>query len=182
MRIQLPLAALLALAACGPSHTTSLGKMGGAPPSVLASTQLLGPNGELRGTATLTQEPDGVRVSADVSSLPPGPYAIHLHAVGRCDPPDFKTAGGHFNPAMKQHGMENPMGSHAGDLPNITVNADGKGHLVYDRPSLRLIDGDAPLLDADGAAVVLHAGPDDYRTDPAGNAGARIACGVLSRR
>ncbi len=169
----------LALAACGP-HKESMGRTRAAPPSLTVTTQLLGPSGELRGTATLTQESDGTRVVASVTGLPPGDYAIHLHGTGRCDAPDFKSAGGHFNPGMKQHGSQNPMGSHEGDLPNLTVTSDGNGRIDYMRPGLRLKDGTAPLLDADGAAVVLHAGPDDYKTDPAGNAGTRIACGVLS--
>ncbi len=163
-------------------HAVSMGVIKDAPPSLVAATQLLGANGELLGTATLTQEPDGVRVTADVAGLPQGVYAIHLHAIGKCDAPDFKSAGGHFNPEMKQHGMDNPMGSHAGDLPNITVDANRRGHLSYDRTGLRLVDGPAPLLDADGAAVVLHGQADDYKTDPAGNAGPRIACGVLTNR
>lgn len=180
-----PIAAILVLVpalALAKPHATSMGVIKGAPPSLVATTQLLGPNGELRGTATLTQEIDGVRVTADVTDLPPGVYAIHLHAVGKCEAPDFKSAGGHFNPDNKQHGADNPMGGHAGDLPNVTVDAGGPGHLSYDRAGLRLADGASPLLDADGAAVVLHGQADDYKTDPAGNAGPRIACGVLAKR
>ena len=170
---------LLAVACAAPG-TTSMGRTRGAPPALILTTQLLGPNGEMLGTATLTQEADGARVSAQVAGLPAGDYAIHLHAIGRCEAPGFTTAGGHFNPGMKQHGSLNPMGEHAGDLPNITVGADGRGTLAALRPGLRLVDGAAPLVDADGAAVILHAAPDDYKTDPTGNAGSRIACGVLT--
>ncbi len=175
---RIAITAALALAACGP-HKQSMGKIRAAPPSLTVTTQLLGANGELRGTATLSQETEGTRVVAVVQGMAPGVYAIHLHGVGKCEAPDFKSAGPHFNPEMKQHGMDNPMGSHMGDLPNLTVGADGKGRVDYTRVGLRLKDGAAPLLDADGAAVVLHAGPDDMKTDPAGGAGARIACGVL---
>ena len=168
----------VALCACAP-RGESLGRTAAAPPSMMMTVQLLGPSGELRGTATLEQETAGTRIQAVVQGLPPGDYAIHFHAVGRCDGPDFMTAGGHFNPDMKQHGRDNPLGSHLGDLPNLTVGGDGRGRIDHVQAGLRLRDGALALLDADGAAVMIHAGPDDYKTDPAGNAGARIACGVL---
>ena len=112
--------------------------------------------------------------------MAPGTYAIHLHAVGKCEGPKFTTAGPHFNPAMKMHGRDNPMGPHLGDLPNIVVGAGGSGSVDYEVAGLTLTGGAAPLLDADGAAVVVHAGPDDYKTDPSGNSGDRIACGLLN--
>ena len=174
--ILLPLLAI----ACTDTGTTSMGRTRDAPPPLILTTQLLGANGEMMGTATVTQEPGGTRIAAAVTGVPAGDHAIHFHAVGKCDAPGFTTAGGHFNPAVKQHGSLNPMGEHGGDLPNITIGTDGRGDLTAMRPGLRLVDGPAPLLDADGAAVVLHAKPDDYRTDPAGNAGDRIACGVLA--
>ena len=158
----------------------SLGRIKDAPPSVIASTQLLGPNGELRGTARLEQRPAGTQVTVAVEGMPPGTYGVHLHETGKCDAPDFKTAGGHFNPGHRQHGHDNPLGSHAGDLPNLVVGADGKGGFTEQLPDLALAGGPAPLLDADGAAVLVHAQADDYKTDPSGNSGARIACGSLS--
>ena len=176
----LPLALLPLIAACASSGTTSMGRTGGTLPALMVTTQLLNAGGETLGTAVLTQEKDGVRVTATLTGLPAGTYAIHLHAVGKCEAPAFTSAGGHFNPAMKQHGSLNPMGEHAGDLPNIVVDDDRRGSLDGFRTGLRLVDGDAPLIDADGAAVVVHAGPDDYKTDPAGNAGARVACGVVA--
>lgn len=116
-----------------------------------------------------------LRLTLDAMGMTPGIHAFHVHATGRCDAPAFTTAGGHWNPAMKQHGRDSPMGAHAGDMPNLTVGADGRGRVTAD------IDGDlAGLLDADGAAVIVHAAPDDFRTDPTGNAGARIACGVVT--
>lgn len=171
--------ATLALAACA-SNGTSMGKIGGTAPALIVNTDLVDANGNTLGTASVRQEADGTRVVANLKGLPPGTYALHLHAVGRCDGPAFTTAGGHFNPASKQHGHLNPAGEHAGDLPNIEIGANGIGSLDALRPGLRLADGDSPLLDLDGASIVVHASPDDYKTDPAGNAGARIACGILA--
>lgn len=172
---------LLALAACGPK-AESLGRVGGAPPSLMLATRLLTAEGNSLGDVELLQLADGVQIIASVKGLPAGDYAMHLHAVGRCTGPDFASAGPHFNPAGKQHGRDNPMGAHAGDLPNVTVDAKGAGTLNLLLPGLRLADGGTPLLDGDGAAVVLHGKADDYRTDPAGNAGARIACGEVRKR
>lgn len=180
IRPLLPLLALPLLAACTNSASTSMGKTHGAAPALIINSELVNGAGEPIGTAMLTQEPAGTRVTATLTGLPAGTYAIHLHAVGKCEGPTFTTAGGHFNPAMKQHGSLNPAGEHAGDLPNVVVGDDHRGTLDAVRAGLRLVDGDAPLLDTDGAAIVVHAGPDDYRTDPAGNAGARIGCGVLA--
>jgi Cu-Zn family superoxide dismutase len=171
---------LLALAACGPK-TESLGRVGGAPPSLMLSTRLLTADGNRLGEVELLQMAEGVQLIATVKGLPAGQYAMHLHAVGRCTGPDFASAGPHFNPAGKQHGRDNPMGAHAGDLPNLAVTEKGMADMNLMLPGLRLVDGDAPLLDADGAAVVLHAKADDYRSDPAGNAGSRIACGEVRK-
>jgi superoxide dismutase, Cu-Zn family len=168
---------LLAGACSSQSHPD---RVSAAPPRVTVTTQLLGANGELRGTASLAQTTTGTRVTAQVSGLAPGVYAIHLHSIGLCTAPDFKSAGGHFNPTAHQHGSLNPMGPHMGDLPNIEVGADGNGALDATIAGLMLKGGTAPLLDADGASIVLHAGPDDYKTDPSGNSGARIACGTLA--
>lgn len=177
-----PLAALLLVAGCAHDGATSLGKVHPGPPAITATTQLLGPNGELRGTATLTQLATATRVEARVEGLVPGTYAIHLHGVGKCEGPKFTSAGGHFNPTMTQHGKDNPMGPHLGDLPNVVVGAGGTGTVDFTVAGLALVGGPAPLLDADGAAVVVHADPDDYRTDPSGNSGDRIACGSLAAR
>jgi superoxide dismutase, Cu-Zn family len=116
-----------------------------------------------------------LRLTLDAMAMPPGTRAFHIHTTGRCDAPGFMTAGGHWNPAMKQHGRDNPMGAHAGDMPNLTIGADGRGRVTSE------VEGTlAGLLDSDGAAVIVHAAADDYRTDPTGNAGARLACGVVT--
>ncbi|WP_310498887.1 superoxide dismutase family protein [Sandarakinorhabdus sp.] len=180
MRVFVVLAGMAALTGCGPK-AESLGRFGGSAPSLLISTRLLTAGGDELGTVQVMQEKDGTRVIAEIKGLPPGEYALHLHSVGACTGPDFTSAGPHFNPDARQHGRDNPMGAHAGDLPNLIVSASGIAMLDALQPGLKLAEGTAPLLDADGAAVVLHARPDDYRSDPAGNAGARIACGVLRR-
>ena len=136
--------------------------------------------GQTVGTAILTEGPDGVAIAVSVSNLPPGKHGIHIHAAGRCDPPDFQTAGGHFNPFGKEHGLENPEGPHAGDLPVLDVGPDGKGKLEAKVGGLTLAnEGLSSRLGPNGTAVVIHAGPDDDVTDPAGGSGARIACGVI---
>ncbi len=130
--------------------------------------------------ATLVAVGDRVDLRIESSTLPPGEHGAHLHAVGKCDGPGFTSAGPHLNPHGRMHGTDNPQGAHLGDLPNISIDNSGSGTLSA------LIAGSRgevePLLfDADGTAVVIHAGPDDYRTDPSGNSGDRIACGVLAR-
>jgi superoxide dismutase, Cu-Zn family len=133
------------------------------------------------GTATFTQVGNVVRIVLEAKGLTPGLHAVHIHAVGKCDPPDFTSAGPHFNPTGKQHGALNPQGSHAGDLPNLNVGADGSGRLETANEQISVSTGASSLWDADGAAVVVHASPDDFKTDPTGNSGARVACGVITK-
>jgi superoxide dismutase, Cu-Zn family len=145
-----------------------------------AKAELKDAAGKSVGNVTLTDTPHGVLLHVVLTDAPEGVHAFHLHTTGQCVAP-FTTAGGHFNPGMKQHGAQNPMGMHAGDMPNITVPAGGK--LTFDilNPDVTLKAGANSLMDADGSAVVLHAAADDYKGDPAGNAGARIACGVVTK-
>lgn len=134
------------------------------------------------GEATATETPNGILIRVDLQKNPqgisPGPHAIHIHAVGKCEPP-FKSAGGHFNPAGKRHGFHDKKGRHAGDLPNIHVPENAPLSVEFLVPQVSLSGGKVNLLDQDGAALVIHQGADDYRTDPAGDAGDRIACGVF---
>lgn len=146
-----------------------------------AIVELRNASGASVGTANLTQVGGVVRIVLDAKGLTPGLHAVHIHAVGKCDPPDFTSAGPHFNPTGKQHGALNPQGSHAGDLPNLNVGSDGNGRLETATEQLSLGTGAASLWDADGSALVVHAAPDDFKTDPTGNSGARVACGVVMK-
>jgi superoxide dismutase, Cu-Zn family len=169
------LAALLVLSAgCVPMADEPRSAAAGGQGTAMALLKDAG--GADKGRVTINTSGTGkLRLALEAVAMPPGVRAFHVHTTGRCDAPDFTTAGGHWNPAMKQHGRDNPMGAHAGDMPNLTIGPDGRGRLTAE------IDGDmAGLLDADGAAVIVHAAPDDFRTDPTGNAGARIACGVVT--
>jgi Cu-Zn family superoxide dismutase len=146
-----------------------------------AHADLMDASGKSVGTATITQTSGGVQIKATLSNLPPGVHAIHIHTVGKCDPPGFTTAGGHFNPENKKHGMDNPDGMHMGDLPNFTVAADGTGQVTALAAHATLGDGDDSLFHTGGTALVIHAMADDYKTDPSGNSGPRIACGVIQK-
>ena len=133
--------------------------------------------GESVGEVVLSQTPQGALLHARLTGLPPGAHAFHVHTVGKCEPP-FKSAGGHFNPDGAKHGILAEDGMHAGDMPNIHVPESGALEIEVLNALLML---DARLFDDDGAAIVIHAGPDDYKTDPAGAAGPRIACGVIEK-
>jgi len=143
-----------------------------------ASAVLKDAQGNEVGSATLTALPNGVLIGLDLTAIPAGEHAFHIHAVGTCEPPDFKSAGPHFNPEEDKHGLMNPAGPHAGDMPNIAVPDSGKLQIEVLNQMVHLDDG---LFDQDGSALVIHAGADDYKTDPAGNAGDRIACGVITQ-
>jgi Cu-Zn family superoxide dismutase len=133
------------------------------------------------GTALLVAEGDGVSILLQVHDLPAGKHAFHVHAVGKCDPPDFQSAGPHFNPAGKKHGAKNPEGHHMGDLPNVEVGANGKGEAKSFVAGATLTAEGSTLVGPQGTSLVVHEKPDDEMTDPAGNAGPRIACGVVER-
>jgi Cu-Zn family superoxide dismutase len=137
--------------------------------------------GKRLGEVRITQTPHGLLLAGSLTGVPPGEHAIHVHETGKCEPP-FKTAGGHFNPTKKEHGALIPGGPHAGDLPNVFAAADGTLKFELIAPDLTLGTGPTSVFDADGSALVLHAKADDYRTQPAGDSGDRIACGVLARK
>lgn len=143
------------------------------------------PSGQERGTADIWQDADKVvHVSAQLTGLTPGAHGIHFHAVGNCDPSGatvFAAAGAHFNPLGRQHGMDNSAGPHAGDAPNLMVNADGTAQVTFTTDRVSLTEGSTSLFDADGSTIVIHAAADDQTSQPAGNSGARIACGVVKR-
>lgn len=147
----------------------------------MASAEIINTDGEIIGEATLQQTPTGVLIYIWASALPPGPHAIHLHSVGKCEP-DFKAAKGHIDPHKRQHGLLNSEGPERGDLPNLFVAADGTVKAEFFTTLVSLDAGTAPLLDDDGSAFVIHANRDDHMTQPIGGAGARIACGVISRK
>lgn len=151
------------------------------PPQKTARAELYNAKGEKIGSATLREKKGGVRIKLNVSQLPPGAHALHIHAVGKCDPPGFQTAGPHFNPGGKKHGTKNPEGPHAGDLPNFEAGADGHAKVSAVAAHVTLGEGPNSLFHPEGTALVVHEKPDDYMTDPAGNAGARIACGVVQK-
>jgi Cu-Zn family superoxide dismutase len=176
MRYQTIAAALL-LAACS--------KAGQEPADNQAEAKAPGPaqlktaDGGDAGMVTLSEDGKGVTVKVEVAGLQPGPHGLHLHAVGRCDGPKFESAGPHWNPLGKQHGKDNPQGAHLGDLANLEVGADGRGAATFTLTGQSLLGGEHPLLDLDGAALVVHAKADDYKTDPSGASGDRVACAVL---
>jgi len=154
-----------------------------APADNTARAELRNAGGSVVGSATFTQVGSALRVLLEVHGLPAGVKAVHVHAVGTCDGPAFTSAGDHFNPHGRQHGaLNHPRGPHAGDLPNITVAADGKGRLESTTELMSLGSGLNSVFDGDDSAIVVHAAPDDFRTDPTGNSGARIACGVIVRK
>jgi Cu-Zn family superoxide dismutase len=159
--------AILAAFACGPAAAQT------------AQAVLQNAKGEAVGTASLTQTPFGVLIRLAVKGLPAGEHAFHVHAVGKCEPP-FTSAGGHFNPTGKKHGIEAAGGHHAGDMPNLHIPAGGELTVEVMNSAITLDKGKPnSVYHPGGTALVIHAGKDDYKSDPTGDAGGRIACGVI---
>ncbi|PRQ02588.1 Superoxide dismutase-like protein YojM precursor [Enhygromyxa salina] len=174
------IAVVLSLAACKQENAKPSPESEAPEPALRATAEVETAGGQSVGTATFDSVEAGVRIKFEGAGLPPGPHGIHVHEAGKCEGPDYKSAGGHFAPIGKQHGLENPKGHHAGDMPNLEVGEDGKGEFEYVLGGATLeTTRDGSLLSGSGTALVIHAGPDDQKTDPSGDSGPRLACGVI---
>lgn len=174
---------ILVPALCALTFTAFATEADSAKPVKKQTVELKDAKGNSVGTAIIKSSGKGVEVNLNVKNLPPGDHALHFHQNAKCDPPDFKSAGPHFNPDKKQHGFLNPAGHHNGDMANFTVEANGTAKVTIKNADVVLGTGsEANSLFADGGtSLMIHAGPDDMKTDPAGNAGDRIACGVITK-
>ena len=175
--------AVLALAIAGMLTFCAVTGFAQAKPVTEKTVELKDAKGNSVGTAKIVAQGQGVEVKLELKDLPPGEHAVHFHQNAKCDPPDFKSAGGHFNPSGKQHGFDNPKGHHAGDMPNFTVKDNGTAKATVKDEDVVLGNGSESnsLFANGGASIMIHAKADDMKTDPAGNAGDRIACGVITQ-
>lgn len=169
---------VLMLTGCQSVKSAATTEAASPPPQVQVS--LIGANGQTVGTAQLTSVQEGVQIDLQVSGLAPGTHGFHIHEKAVCEAPSFDSAGAHFNPVKREHGFLNPKGAHAGDLPNLVVDEQGNGHLsTVSKAVVLLPDKINSLYKQGGTSLVIHEKPDDLKTDPSGNSGKRIACGVL---
>ncbi|WP_108812396.1 superoxide dismutase family protein [Sphingorhabdus sp. Alg231-15] len=166
---------ILSLAACGGNGAGSELE----PAESIARASLIGADQTQYGEVIIGEGDGGLLVQIKAEGLSPGPRGVHIHEVGKCVGPDFKSAGGHWNPTQKEHGFDNPKGAHMGDFFNLEIGDDGTGSVEATIEEASLKEGPNALMDADGAAFVVHAGPDDLKTDPSGESGGRVACGVF---
>jgi superoxide dismutase, Cu-Zn family len=146
------------------------------------STVLKDKNNRRIGSAILTEKPDGVQITIEANGLSPGKHGFHIHEFGKCEPPHFKSAGQHMNPEKKKHGFLNPNGAHAGDLPNLIVNEDGTVKQDIFIQNVTLKNGKHSLVTSKGTSLIIHLNEDDLKSDPSGEAGERIACGIISKK
>ena len=173
MRKLLPIFVLPLIASCSTLQTADSKAV-----SEVITADLARADGSWAGVVTILRRSDGVFLSLSADAPMAGTFGMHLHTVGKCQGPEFTSAGAHWNPGMKQHGRDNPMGAHGGDLPNVVAGPDKKLTLEYKLPDI-MLEGEGGLLDTDGAALVIHEKADDYVTDPSGNSGKRIICGAF---
>lgn len=170
------LLAAVSLAACGGQPR---GPGGAKLAEPAAEASLVDSSGARVGVATFSGTDGGAQMSISVTGLAPGRHGLHVHETGACTPPGFESAGGHFNPDGRKHGTLNPDGPHAGDLPNLVVEAGGSADTTLTVPGSLLLEGPGSMAGEQKRALVIHADPDDEKTDPSGNSGARLVCGVI---